>query len=586
MAEAPPNKPRIQPRNLLGVLAFLLKYRGSVALCIALLLVNISIEMSLPQILGEAITQLRRNQDLGVALEIWPFVWLFGALVLVRGAVGFLLGPIRNRLVQRTLADIRAAIYDALQRLAFQFHDKSSSGELISRSTTDVGRLQDFFFACLLLSVDIVIALAVTLVLIFNIRPSLGWLTVATTAPTIVLLIWYAGKLQPRWREVHDLQAAMTTVIQENIAGMRVVKAFAREPQQIDRFIERRAAFLERVLQTVNYWGARVPFAQFLFGLSVPLVLWVGGRSVIAGDLLIGDLVKVIFYLMAISHRVGMVGQFTNIVQNASASAERVLEIIREPQTLKPGRHPLPAGRGRVRFEHVSFHYSEGKSSLRDVSFEVEPGRTYAVMGPTGSGKSTLVNLIPRFYDPSEGRILVEGVDVRELDLQQLRRAVSVIFQETFLFSATVAENIAFGRPEATQAEIERCARAAQAHEFILQLERGYETVLGERGVTLSGGQKQRIAIARAFLTDPRILILDDATSSVDPGTERRIQEAFHELARGRTTFVIAHRFSTVQHADAILVLKDGHLVEQGTHDELTRRNGFYAQIVEQQMLR
>jgi len=449
---------------------------------------------------------------------------------------------------------------------------------------------------------------------------------------------------------------------------VRVVKAFARESAQIKKFRDRKEKFLGTLLDTVNYWAARVPLAQFIFGLGLPLALWIGGRQVIRGDLAIGDLAKVVFYLMAIGHRVGMVGQFTNIIQNASASAERILEIIREPRVIKSGNRDLPGfplptdpplppsglelssaarrhpsspspreartgrglGRGvselgqqpsssrpsppsdggegvpslvaapyrqrlsegasrrfgRVQFDHVSFNYSDGKASLADVSFEAIPGQTIAVVGPTGSGKTTLVNLIPRFYDTSGGRVLVDRVDVRELKLGQLRRSVSVIFQETFLFSATVAENIAYGRPDAARMEIEASARAAQAHEFIAELEEGYDTAVGERGVTLSGGQKQRIAIARAFLMNPRILILDDATASVDSGTERLIRTAMNGLSAGRTTFVIAHRFSTVQHADQILVLKEGRIVERGTHKELIKRGGFYGEIFERQIRR
>jgi ATP-binding cassette subfamily B protein len=327
-----------------------------------------------------------------------------------------------------------------------------------------------------------------------------------------------------------------------------------------------------------------VPFAQFIFGLSMPLVLWVGGREVIQGHIAIGDLAKVVFYIMAIGHRVGAVGQFTNIVQNASASAERVLEIIQEPKAIKSGAKLLPNGRGEVVFEEVSFNYQDGKPSLTEVTFTAKPGETVAILGPTGSGKSTLIHLIPRFYDASSGRILVDGLDVREMQLHELRKKVSIIFQETFLFSATVAQNIAYGNPGATAEEIERCARAAQAHDFIMALDDGYETVIGERGVSLSGGQRQRLAIARAFLMDPRILIMDDATASVDAQTEHLIQGAMQKLCEGRTTFVIAQRFSTVQHADLILVLKKGRIVERGRHEELVQRSGFYREIFEQQI--
>jgi ABC-type multidrug transport system fused ATPase/permease subunit len=688
MTQPEPTPPRVKPRNLLGVLAFLRRYPSQVALSILLLLVNIAIEMALPQILGSAITNLRWRDQWGARFDLKSYVLLFVALVVIRCGIGILLGPIRNRLVQRTLGDIRAAIYDAIQRLAFRYHDRSNTGELISRSTTDVWRLQDFLFACLFLSFDIAVALAATVTLIFATSAQLGVVTVLTLVPTIALIAFFSGKLQPQWRKVHDLHGAMTTVIQENIAGVRVVKAFARESAEVEKFRDRKEAFLGTLLDTVNYWAARVPFAQFIFGLGLPLALWIGGRQVIRGDLAIGDLAKVVFYLMAIGHRVGMVGQFTNIIQNASASAERILEIIHEPQNIKGGRldlpglalstnptrtppqagtaHTLTARRssawtavydgvaflrrfcaasfsflsqrrrsgerteerggltehpsspqpsppsdggegarslavassrqkpgavppqsfGRVEFDHVSFDYYDGKASLTEVSFEAKPGQTIAIVGPTGSGKSTLMNLVPRFYDVSAGCVRVDGVDVRDLKLEQLRRSVSVIFQETFLFSATVAENIAYGRPHAPRQEIEESARAAQAHEFIQELEDGYDTVVGERGVTLSGGQKQRIAIARAFLMNPRILIMDDATASVDSRTERLIQEAMRRLSVGRTTFVIAHRFSTVQHADQILVLKEGRLVERGTHSELIARDGFYVEIFERQIKR
>jgi ATP-binding cassette subfamily B protein len=584
MADKQATPARFKPRNLLGVLAFLRKYPREVALTISLLLVIITIELSLPQILGDAINGLRQHVEYGAPFQLAVYIQLFVALVLIRAGLAYILGPIRNRLVQQTLSDIRAAIYDALQRLAFHYHDKSNTGELISRSTTDVVRLQDFLFACLFLSFDIAVSLVATTVLIFAVSATLGGIALATMVPTIVLISYFAGKLQPRWRKVHDLHGAMTTVIQENIAGVRVVKAFAKEAMEVNKFRAKKETFLSTVMETVNYWAVRVPFAQFIYGLSVPLVLWVGGRQVINGELTIGDLAKVIFYLMAIGHRVGAVGQFTNIVQTASASAERILEIIREPQTIKSGTRNLTAGKGGVVFEKVCFNYQDGKASLTDVSFEAILGQTVAIVGPTGSGKTTLVNLVPRFYDVADGRVLVDGVDVRQLRLDQLRRTVSVIFQETFLFSASVGENIAYGRPQATRDEIERCARAAQAHEFIVELENGYDTVVGERGVTLSGGQKQRIAIARAFLMDPRILILDDATASVDSQTERLIQEAMRRLCEGRTTFVIAHRFSTVQHADQILVLKEGRIVERGRHDELIQRAGFYAEIFEQQI--
>jgi ABC-type multidrug transport system fused ATPase/permease subunit len=575
---------KLKPRSLLGALGFLRKYPRRVAVCLGLLLMIVAIDLTLPQVIGEAINALRGAEPGTGSSLAWAYAQIFFGLALIRAGLAFVLGPIRNRTIQSTLGDIRCSIYNAMQRLPFAYHDKASTGELISRSTTDIWRLQDFFYACLFLSIDIALSLVVTAVLIFAINAWLGILTVATMVPTVALICYYATKLQPQWRTVHDLHGAMTTTIQENIAGVRVVKAFARETAEIEKFRGKKDVFVEAVLKTVNYWAARVPFAQFIFGLSLPLILWAGGRQVIAGTLQIGDLAKVIFYIMAIGHRVGAVGQFTNILQNASASAERVLEVINEPPTLKGGKQPLPKGHGAVVFDNVSFHYTDGKASLSNVTFEVRPGQTVALVGPTGSGKSTLVNLIPRFYDPVSGGVLVDGVDVREIRLDELRRAVTVMFQETFLFSASVAENIAYGKPSATLAEIERCARAAQAHEFIAELENGYETVIGERGISLSGGQRQRIAIARAFLMDPRILILDDATASVDSATERLIREAMRRLCQGRTSFIIAQRFSTVKHADMIIALSNGRLAGYGTHDELVGQKGFYYDLYHQQI--
>jgi ABC-type multidrug transport system fused ATPase/permease subunit len=334
------------------------------------------------------------------------------------------------------------------------------------------------------------------------------------------------------------------------------------------------------MLNTVNYWAGRVPMAQFVYGLSMPLVLLVGGREVIAGTLPVGNLAMIVFYLMGIGNRMTPLGQFVNIIQNASASSERVMEVLEEPLKIKGGtRHLARQGGAGVVFEKVSFNYPEcGDAVVRDVCFEAKAGQTVAIVGATGSGKSTLVHLIPRFYDPTSGVVRIDGVDVRELVVDEVRRAVGMIFQETVLFTATVSENIAYGRPDATQEQI-----VAAAREFIIQLDRGYDTVIGERGVSLSGGQKQRLAIARTFLLDPRILILDDATSSLDSKTERLIQEDMRRVCIGRTAFVIAHRLTTVRHAEWVIVLRDGRIVEQGTPAELMSHGVWFKELFHEQ---
>jgi ABC-type multidrug transport system fused ATPase/permease subunit len=384
---------------------------------------------------------------------------------------------------------------------------------------------------------------------------------------------------------MHDRHGEMTTAIQENIAGVRVVKAFARERDEIAKFQQRRDVFIGAVFDVVNYWAGRVPLAQFVFGLSMPLVLWVGGSEVIAGKLPVGNLAMIVFYLMGIGNRMTGVGQLVSIIQNASASSERVMEVLDEPLKMQGGTRLIAArGGAEVTFQGVSFQYPGGSGmALKEVSFVAKPGQIVAVLGATGAGKSTLVHLIPRFYDPTSGAVLIDGVDLRELELRELRRSVGMIFQETVLFSATVAENIAYGRSEATPEQIVAAARAAHAHDFITQLDRGYDTVIGERGVSLSGGQKQRMAIARTFLLDPLILILDDATSSLDSKTERLIQEDMRRVCYGRTSFIIAHRLTTVQHADHIIVLRDGRIVEQGTPAELMKQGVWFKDLFREQ---
>lgn len=600
------------PRALWGIVRFFGRRPGWVALSIGLLLVNIGIELYLPQIPGNAITALGNARDVASVSLVGP-VGLLLSLVALRAVVGLFLGPIRNRTVQRTMGDIRAAVYDALQRRTFRWHDNARTGELISRASTDVGRLQDFLFVCMLFSVDVVAGLLGTLFLISRLSPTLGWLTLAALVPTVAAMAYFAARLQPRWRKVHDRHGDMSAVIQENIAGVRVVKAFARESAQVERFRAKKEAYLRELLDAVNYWAARVPFAQFLFGLGVPLILWVGGGEVIRGTLALGDLVKAVFYLLALGGRIGVIGQITNIVQNSSSAAQRIHELLHAPF---PNRAALPeasvprpvrpAERGSIEFDRVSFEYPREPSlsllreegappapvpvepsrrlALNEVSFRIEPGQTVALVGSTGSGKSSLLALIPRFYDPSAGVVRVDGGDVRYQDARDLRRRIAIVFQETFLFSASVAENIAFGKPGASRSEIERAAVTARADGFIRELAEGYDTVVGERGISLSGGQRQRLALARALLMDPEILLLDDATSAVDPTTEREMREAMGALSAGRTTLLISQRLSTVRRADRILVLHEGRLVGAGTHAELLAREGLYRELFRSQL--
>ena len=598
--QLPPIRPVAAVRRIVG---FLGKRPGWVALSIGLLLLNIGIELSLPQFLGATITALgSASADLSLGITVSFFL----GLVVLRAGIGLVLGPIRNRTAQTTLSDIRAAVYDSLQRRSFAWHDNARTGELISRAGTDVGRLQDLLFVCLLFGVDVAAGLIGTLSLIFITSPRLGLMTLLALVPTVATMAWFAAQLQPRWRRVHERHGAMSTVIQENIAGVRVVKAFARESAEITKFRSRRAEFLKELAEAVNYWAARVPFAQFLFGLAVPLTLWMGGSEVLQGSISLGDLAKVLVYQMALGGRIGVIGQITNILQNSSSAAQRVYELLDPPPSPEPQRPPgrIAPIQGAIAFEEVAFqHVSEPSlrvldetkpqppenrppaatpsrtQALEGLSFTIPAGSTVAVVGPTGCGKSTLLALIARFYEPTHGRILLDDIDLRDWDRDTLRQSIGMVFQETFLFSATLAENISLGRPQASRDEIEAAARAARADGFIRELPQGYDTVIGERGISLSGGQRQRIAIARALLIQPRIVLLDDATSAVDPSTEEEIREAMRELCRGRTTFLVAHRAATICTADQILVLQDGKLVAQGRHESLLADCSLYQEL-------
>jgi ATP-binding cassette subfamily B multidrug efflux pump len=477
--------------------------------------------------------------------------------------------------------ELRNGLYRHLQALSFRFYDTAQTGDLMARLVGDVEvfrRFLAFGFANLLEFV-LMVGFGLTMMAVLNWR--LTAVAVITMPFLSVLALRFHARVHPAFTTVREAMADMSTTVQESITGVRTVKSFAREPQQIDAFGSRVDAFVEAHMATATIWARFFPAMDLMGNLSVLILLYMGGREAIAGRVSVGGLVAFFSLIWYIAAPLQQLGYHINSYAQSIAAGERLVEVLQAPRHIKDARGAKPLHRlsGHVRFEGVSFSYASTPVVLRDIDLDIEPGMKVGILGPTGAGKSTLVSLIPRYYDTTSGRVLVDGHDVRKVGLGSLRRQVAIVFQETFLFSTTIRENIGFARRDAHQADIERAARLACAHEFIMELPQGYDTLVGERGLGLSGGQKQRIAIARAILADPRILILDDATASVDMETEFEIQQALRSLMEGRTTFVVAHRISSVKDADLIIVLDHGAIVEQGTHETLLERNGIYRRI-------
>jgi ATP-binding cassette, subfamily B, multidrug efflux pump len=416
--------------------------------------------------------------------------------------------------------------------------------------------------------------------------PSLALVALIPMPILLAATLRFGNVVRPMFKSIQEQMGLLSTVMQESLTGIRLVKSFAREPYELEKFDKANSEWFNLRYHLIQVWANNWPFFTFTLAISIFLLLWFGGPRAIAGEVTVGSLFALIFYVLMLNGPVQRLGFLVNLAATAGASASRVYEIIDTPNDVaeKPGALKLDQVDGRVTFENVTFGYEKEQPVLQDVTFEVEPGETVALIGPTGSGKSTVTNLIPRFYDPVAGRVLVDGHDVRDVELASLRRQMGTVLQDPLLFSATIAENIAYGRPEASEEEIVAAAQAARAHDFIESFPDGYQTRVGERGVTLSGGQKQRIAIARALLPNPRILILDDSTSSVDTETEHLIQQALAVLMEGRTTFVIAQRLLTLKKADVILVLDHGRIVERGNHQELLQSGGLYRRIYDLQL--
>ncbi|MGI8428947.1 MAG: ABC transporter ATP-binding protein [Solirubrobacteraceae bacterium] len=567
-------------RRLLG---FLRPYRAGVTVSFALAFGAMGATVVIPYLTGRAIDSIRGHHR----HELTLLVIGIGLAGIIRLGLSVARRLVAGRISLGVEVDLRNRLYGHLQGLELAFFDSQQTGQLMSRVTVDLQAVRFFLGYGLIFIGQSLLSILLAAVAMFALRPGLAALALAPVPFVVVIAQRYGRRSQPALKEVQQRIAELTANAQESIAGVRVVKAFAQEERQLKRFEHSVTRVFDQAIHATRIQARYTPMIAFLPNLGLAAILLVGGREVIAGSLTVGQFTAFYAYLLMLIVPMRTLGVMLSAAQRSTASGARIFQILdREPRLTTPaGAPPLPAGRGRVSLRGVGLTFEgASRAALSEVDLEIEPGRTVAVVGAIGAGKTALVSLLARLYEVSTGSVAIDGADVRSVDLPSLRRAIAMVTDDPFLFSASVHDNIAYARADATREEVRSAARAAQADSFIGSLPGGYDTLVGERGLTLSGGQRQRIAIARAILADPRVLILDDATSSVDASTEQEIKLALAQVMQGRTTFVIAHRLSTIALADEIVVLADGRVVAHGDHDQLLDRSELYREIVEQGM--
>ena len=568
------------------------RYRTRLILAYLSFFASIGFSLVIPLIFGYSIDQLVSYGDdgiIGADVAKRTLVLLAVALLgvsLARGFADFVRTYTTDSLSQKVSYDFRNKIYDKLQHLSFAYHDKEHTGNLMSKATSDVEAVRRYVNMGLVRSLEVFIrVVAVTAILAY-----LSWELALISLGFVPFLVFRShrvlGRLRAMWLRVQEVMGETVTVLQENLVGIHVVKAFASEEYEKKKFDAKAQELRAEYFQSERLQGTNSAWMTFYFTIALGAILWCGGWEVIKGDLTPGELTMFVLYLNQLTFPIRMMSFIINSFSRAITSGKRLFDILDAPSPVeeKAGAEDMGRARGSVRFENLSFSYDSRLPALKNVDIGADPGQVTAILGAPGSGKSTIINLLPRFYDATEGRITVDGRDIRDFTLDSLRRNVGMVQQDVFLFSATIRDNIAYGATDASFDDVVNAAKVAQLHDHIVSLPDEYDTFVGERGTTLSGGQRQRMSIARTILLDPPILILDDSTSSVDVETERQIHQAMTGVMKGRTTFVIAHRLSTVREADLIVVLKDGEVVERGTHAELMAHQGIYRNIYELQL--